>query len=147
MDKREAILAQLLVVATSIDGIVKATRNKKAISEDQRPAIQIFDADEEADEREVGRSRPGNAPNLIMMTPEIFLVLGSATETVGADLNSFRAKIIKAITSDDQLRNLVGSNGEIRYKGCATGLSQGRMMEGEMGIRIDFTYVLNPAEL
>lgn len=147
MDKREAILARLLIVVKAVEGIKTATRNKKAISEDQRPGVQIFDADEEADDREIGRGRPGNAPNLITMTPEIFLVLGAVTETVGTELNTLRAKLVKAIVSDSELATLVGPNGEIRYKACATGLSQGRTMEGEMGIVIDFKYVLNPSEL
>ena len=44
-------------------------------------------------------------------------------------------------------QSLVGTNGDIRYEGCATALARGRMMEGEMGLSFTFTYVLRPDAL
>lgn len=146
-DRREEVLARLLVIATELEGINKAVRNKKAISEDQRPGYMINDADEEADEREVGRGRGGASANLVTMTPEQVIVLGNVPEAVGTDLNTLRRAFVKAVLTDEALHEIVGSNGEIRYKGCATGLAQGRTMEGEMGIFITFTYPFLPSEL
>lgn len=146
-DRRERILAQLLVVAKSVDGVKKAVRNQKGLSDDQMPGIVIYDSDEDADDRDVGRSRPPNAPNMVTMTPEILLLLAGLPENVGEEINSFRAKFLKAVMTDSDLRTIVGSNGEIRYRGCATGLTQGRQMSGEMGVSFAFTYPLLPAEL
>jgi hypothetical protein len=145
MDKREAILAQLILICQSIEGIVKVTRNQGNISEEQRPAIVILDGDEEADENDTGRGRPAAAPNLVTMTPQVSVLLGSLTENVGTELNGFRAKVIKAILGDNDLAAIVGSNGgggESRYRGCATSTSSGRQMEGEMGMFFSFRYNL-----
>ena len=56
------------------------------------------------------------------MTPEIYLMLGAKPEDVGTAINGFRAAFIKAVLVDSELATIVGSNGDIRYEGCATGL-------------------------
>jgi hypothetical protein len=148
-DRREAILARLLIVLTAIDGIKSVTRNKRAISEEQRPAIQLFDGDEEEapQQSEVSRARPGTVPQMIDMHPELTIALGALPENVGTVLNSYRAKVIKAVLSDTGLRDLCGANGEIRYQGNDNSLHQGRLIEGEMGVFFVFRYVLSPSQL
>ena len=79
MDKREQILARLVTVAQGLPGVSTVTRNSDEISEHKRPAIAIFDADETADERAEQQGHPGQAPNLIEMTPEV-LICQSALE-------------------------------------------------------------------
>lgn len=146
-DRREAILARLVVVAATVPGVKKVVRNQKGLSDDQMPGIAIYDADEEADEDEGGRGRPPHSPNIVTMTPEIFLLLAGLPENVGTLINNFRAAFLSKVLLDSELRNLVGTNGEIRYRGCATGLTQGRQMSGEMGVNISFSYPFNPANL
>jgi hypothetical protein len=51
------------------------------------------------------------------------------------------------VLTDTTLADLVGTNGDVRYEGCATALARSRMMEGEMGLSFTFTYVLRPDEL
>jgi hypothetical protein len=146
-DRRESILVRLVEIAEAIDGIVLAARNKVQISERQRPAIIILDSDEVVD---FGGSAPGKgsrAPSIVSMTPEILVLLQDNSGDVGTELNAFRIKVILAILNDATLLSLVGSNGAIRYEGCATGLSRGRNMEGEMGIAFSFLYPLIPAEM
>ena len=143
-DKREAILARLLVIAEGMSEFKTRTRNTMAPSDTQRPAIQILDADETADDGIDGRGRPSNTPNLVGMNPEIYILDGSKPETVGPEINAIRAAFIKAVFADTILADLLGTNGGIRYEGCATGLARGRTMEGEMGVSLTFTYVFNP---
>ena len=81
------------------------------------------------------------------MTPEIYLMLGAKPEDVGTVINGFRAVFIKAVLMDPGLASIVGSNGDIRYEGCATGLARGRTMEAEMGLSFTFSYILRPDEL
>ena len=145
-DKREQLLSRLLVVAQSIPGIASAFRNKDEISDKARPAIVILDADETADDADPSH-RPARSPRRVAMTPEIYLLLGAKPEHVGPEINALRAKFIKAVLTDSELLALVGSNGDIRYEGCATSLARGRNMEGEMGISFSFSYVLRPEEL
>jgi hypothetical protein len=145
-DRRELILARLLEIARGIDGIVSAFRNKDEISEKQRPCIVILDADEAADDADP-TSRPKRSPRRVAMTPEIYILLGSKPEDLGTAINALRARLLSAVLTDDQLIGLVGSNGDIRYEGCATALARGRSMEGEMGVSLSFTYVLRMEEL
>ena len=145
-DRREMILTRLLEIAVGVEGIVAAFRNRDEISEKQRPAIVILDADEAADDADPN-SRPSRAPRRVAMTPEIYILLGAKPEDLGTAINTRRARFVKAVLGDAQLSLIVGSNGDIRYEGCATALARGRSMEGEMGVSFSFTYVLRPEEL
>jgi hypothetical protein len=147
MDKREAILARLLEVATGVPGIAAAVRNQDEISERARPAIAVFDADESADEAAERQDHAGRAPNLVVMTPEVLILNGAPPENVGSSLNALRAKLVKAVLTDAQLTSLTGPNGHARYAGCSTHLGHGRSMEGSMGVQFTFTYVLRPEQL
>jgi len=145
-DRRELILARLLEIAKGIDGIAAAFRNRDEISEKQRPAIVILDADEAADDADPA-SRSTRAPRRVAMTPEIYILLGAKPEELGTAINILRALLVKAVLTDAALLAILGSNGEARYEGCATALARGRSMEGEMGVSFSFTYVLRPEEL
>ncbi len=147
MDKREQILQRLVAVAAAVPGINTAVRNQDELSERKRPAIAIFDADETADEASERQDHPGRAPNIVVMTPEVMILLGAAPTTVGSSLNSLRAKLVKAVLTDQQLTSLVGTNGRVRYAGCSTHLGHGRSMEGFMGVHFAFAYVLRPEQL
>jgi hypothetical protein len=145
-DRREMILTRLLEIARSVEGIITAFRNKDEISEKQRPAIVILDADEAANDADP-TSRPARSPRRISVTPEIYILLGAKPEDLGTAINVLRARLVKAVLTDTSLLAILGSNGEARYEGCATALARGRTMEGEMGVSFSFTYVLRPEEL
>ena len=145
-DRREMILTRLLEIAVGVEGIVAAFRNRDEISEKQRPAIVILDADEAADDADP-TTRPSRSPRRVAMTPEIYILLGAKPEELGSVINALRARFVKAVLGDAQLSLIVGSNGDLRYEGCATALARGRSMEGEMGVSFSFTYVLRPEEL
>ena len=152
LDRREAIIQRLLVIAEGVDGVPFAFRNRLDLSERQRPAIVILDSDEVVDAGGSGQGRSPRAASIVSMTPEILILLqDSADRTgsagVGAALNNIRARFLRAVLSDSTLATLTGPNGSIRYEGCATGLSRGRNMEGEMGISLAFQYPLITAEL
>lgn len=145
-DKRELILQRLLVIAEGIEGIVTASRNKDEITERARPAIVILDADEAAEDSDPN-NRPFNAARRVVMTPEMYIMLGAKPQDLGTAINALRAKFVKAVLTDVPLKTLVGQNGDIRYEGCATALARGRNMEGEMGVSISFTYILRADDL
>jgi hypothetical protein len=149
-DAREAVLVRLVTIAGAVEGVVLAARNKLRPADTQRPAIVVLDADEEVPEG-VASHVPAEAAQLVRMTPEIYIILGGSPDTVGTDINTLRARLIKAILTDTTLKSILGidrrSNGRMRYLGCATGLALDRSLMGEMGVSFAFTYVLNPADL
>ncbi len=144
MDRREQILQRLLEVAA---GVITAIRDQDEISERRRPAVAIFDADEIVDEASERQDHPGRAPNLVVMTPEVLILLGVSPESIGTALNALRAKLVQAVLTDAQLIALAGTNGRVRYAGCSTHLGHGRSMEGFMGVQFAFAYVLRPEQL
>ena len=146
IDRREMILSRLLEIASATEGVVAAFRNKDEISEKQRPAIVILDADEAADDADP-TTRPSRSPRRVAMTPEIYILLGAKPEDLGTAINTLRARLVKAILMDPSLLTILGSSGDARYEGCATALARGRSMEGEMGVSFSFTYALRPEEL
>jgi len=146
-DKRELILARLLEIGATIPGIKKAYRNKLNIPEKERPAFVVVDADEAAiDPVAPGRGRPANGPQIVGMTPEIYILLDGPESTVGTTVNELRRAIIKAVMQDQSLVELC-HNGDIRYEGFSTGLSAGRSMEADSGLSFTFAYALFPSRL
>ena len=146
--KRNQILTRLAEVLTAVPA-AEFIRNK-ALTSDKRPAIQQLDSDEVADRAAFQRGRPNNAPNFVVMSPEIYVILKNVkptNPTVGEDLNTLCAAVIKAVLTDVQLNELVGSNGEIRYDGLTTDLGEERTIEGKARVGISFVYVLRPDEL
>lgn len=146
MDRREAILARLTVVLAGIEGVTSFGRNRDDVSERQRPALRLLDADEAADEAAFERKRPAHAPNIVALTPEIYAVVAGEADEVGPAMSALRASVIKAVLTDHELLGLC-VDGDIRYEGCATGFARGRTMNGEMLLQFTFNYLLDPARL
>lgn len=146
-DTREAILVRLLAIYRTVEGVAKVARNEQVAEDWESPAILLLDSDEEAAPSEPGSSRPPNAPKLLTLTPETYVIFGGLPEKVGSELNRFRARIVKAVLTDVELAGLVGSNGEIAYLGCATSLTRGRESIGDIGLNFEITYRLDPAGL
>jgi hypothetical protein len=145
-DVREEILVRLLAIAGAVPGVVTAARNRNNIAENERPAILILDADEAAEPNDPV-NRPANAPRRIGMTPEIYILLGAKPDNVGASINGLRQRFLGAVMHDAELGQIIGTNGRIRYEGCATGLTLGRKIEAEMGVSMTFSYFLIPSDL
>ena len=145
-DPREDILARLVVLAGTISGIRTVKRNQTDIAETQFPAIVIMDADEQASDGDPAH-RPRNAPRMITMSPEMYILLSDKAVDVGTSVNALRAAFIKAVLTDSALAALTMDGQGIRYEASVTGLSRGRSMIGEVGISFSFTYVLRPDSL
>jgi hypothetical protein len=152
-DRRELVLTRLLEVLAAVPSIQVVVRNRGELPADKRPGIVLLDADE------VARPSAPNArgrliaqamPNVVDMTPEIYVVMDPRKQpnpSIGTDMNALRLVIIKAVQTDQALTDIVGSNGDIRYAGTQTDMASGRSMEGQMSIRMTFTYPLLPKEL
>ena len=145
-DKREAILVRLLAIYRTVDGVATVARNKQVAVDWNWPALLLLDADEESEDA-LGRGRPPTGLARVTMTPETYLILGELPENVGTELNRYRARIVKAVLTDAELLTIVGTNGQIAYRGCATSLSRAREIIGDIGLEFAITYVLNPADL
>lgn len=147
--KRELILERLAAVLAAVDGSLEFVRNR-AMPTDKRPAIQLLDSDETAQREAFNRGRPSTTPNFVVMSPGIYVVIKNkkpVNEAAGPELNAFAAKVIKAVMTDAALKELVGSNGEIRYEGLATDLGEDQTQEGKARVLVSFVYVFRPSDL
>ncbi len=96
-DKREDILARLLAIYKTVVGVAKVARNEQVAEDWNFPALLLRDPGDDAEDAEDARSRPATAPIRVTMTPETYLILGELPETVGTELNRYRARIVKAV--------------------------------------------------
>jgi hypothetical protein len=151
VDVREDVLARLLEVVAMIPGMVSVHRNNVDITEDQLPAVVVFDADEETDDAQDVGQRPPNRPTLVRMTPEIVIAEKTAGQ-VGSELTALRRELIKRVLTDTELNEVIVKtgrfgNGAIRYLGCQTDVGWMRSMHGALRAQFMFKYTLKPDEL
>jgi hypothetical protein len=153
MDKRELILKRLLQALSDIPGVESAFRNRGQFPDEKRPAIALLDGVEQVVRAGAGVSRGHvrQPPVIVELQPQIFVLLKSrdtvANAGVGEELSDWRVKVIKAITTDQPLIDLLGSNGGTVYRGSQTDMQTGRSMDGELQLNFGFSYVLNPSDL
>lgn len=122
-DRREQILARLVVIVKTVSGIENVYRNQGDISDSVRPASRIFDGGETISDRLLQpQHQPSRAGGIITMQPVITIELGGKPEEVGTALNALRLKLIKTVLTDAQLVAIAGNNGRINYTGCETNL-------------------------
>lgn len=146
-DRREQVLARLLAIAEETGLFTEVVRNKTDVTGKRRPACVILDADEAASESSYDRGRPQGTPDIVLMTPEVYLLAEKRPEDLGPALNVLRAAMIKAVKTDSTLGGILGTSGEVRYQGCQTDLGKGRQMQGEMVISFAFKYTVKHEEL
>jgi hypothetical protein len=145
-DKREEILVQLVEVMKTVVAEQNVFRNKITLSEDVLPAIVVLDNDEVEPQHFAldGRQRPPVGVIVMDLQPEIFLVVQDKTKDIGTSLNTYRAKIIKAVLTDAKLGQLCK---EILYQGFSTALNSGRSMQGQATVHMIFRYALRVDQL
>lgn len=149
-DKREAILARLVVVARETAGVKSAVRNmlNPTDSTEQLPIVIVYEGDEEPSPAVVdGRQVPAGAPVPIVMLPQVCIIANAASKTIGTDLNLLRAALIKAVVLDSELITLARSAGSIAYRGLVSDFGLGRTPLGHMALRFAISYVLQPTRL
>jgi hypothetical protein len=149
-DVREDILARLLEVVATIPNIRSAQRNNVDITEDQLPAVIVFDGDEDSDGASDVSMKQPHRPYNVQMTPEI--VIAQQADEVGSDLTTLRRELIKRVLKDTELNEQIvktgrHGNGAIRYLGCQTDLGWMRSLHGALRAQFLFKYTLKPDDL
>lgn len=142
MDLRETILSRLALVCGGISSGVTVFRNRTQVSEDQRPCISVLDGDEECDTSDANRH--ALSPRRVLMRPEIYILVGEDTDTIGTTLNGLRAAVIRAILEDATLENSSLNDTGIQYEGSSLIVEEGRTTEGAMQLEFSLRYLLRP---
>jgi hypothetical protein len=127
-------------------------RNRAEIPEEKLPALVLLDGRETLKYPDMPRTRGGAlVPAVFDLTPQVFIVLKPrkdiANPGVGEELSDLRVQVLKAFTQDDELRALLGSNGELNYLGHETDLQTGSTVVGQMQLNFQLSYVFDPNDL
>jgi len=141
---RESILARLLtLVDTLAPG--RADRN---VGDTSGLALSFVMLDGDESLRE-DNSTPRNSrgdPRILrdymVMTPTLIAILGAPSTDIGTLLNSVREQVVPLVINDPLLIGFVGSDGELRYTGCALDTDTGEKREGRMLLNFRITYPL-----
>lgn len=140
-DRREEILDRLKEIGNSVPGIVASFRNlKSGISQFDRPAFLIEDGDENSNDLQSVDGIKFSGVNMLLLTPKITILVSG--EDSPSTLARLRMSIIDLVSDDPTLKAITGSNGGIRYLGCATTDEIGQRIEGYMKLEFVFKYPL-----
>lgn len=144
IDKREAILSRLVEVIEESGAFVSVSRNNPDPNPARMPAAVIFDADEEtAAPPNPDKWREPNAPQLMTLRPEVYVLLAAAASNAGPRLSELRAAVYKAVVNDARLVELTdNTSGRIALNACRSQFAVGRSMNAELRMEFFFTYVL-----
>jgi hypothetical protein len=144
-DKREQILSRLheillTLVGSGLGHVVTVVRNRGELSSEERPAIELWDADEEFDSDFLvkGRGRPAYGPSIMLARPKIYILLSTLDyTTIASQLHAIRANILREVMTDTELKSLCN---DIYLERSVPDLD-------EMALLITFQYALYPASL
>lgn len=117
IDRREAILAELLAIANSIPGVLAAGRNITDFSNLARPSIVINDGSEEIFSQPDGVSETLIA--CMEMTPGIEIRVGGAPAQIGPIANKIMARYRYRVVTSSAIKDIIGTNGKIFIQGAS----------------------------
>lgn len=150
--KRELILVRLEAVLKEQLGDSSVYRNRSDLEGMRRPCSILLDGTERTTgqlTRKSGRG-PDIRVDLMEMDPRIFLFLKRREERLaaerGPEMAQYYIQISEAVESDQELIQLVGSNGGIFYRGLDTDMQEGEAVQGMMLFRYAFQYVRDPKD-
>lgn len=145
-DPRENILNRLVAVCAGVTGIAAVARNKLDVPGIARPAAIIMDGAESRRETEM-RPRRGWAKQMMELRPEIRLRIRNDTgEDAGAQASVLRGRLVAAIYGDIQIREYVGTNGDIQFDEFSVDEPDPETREYRASLGMTFTYPFNLAD-
>ena len=154
-DTREAILERLETVLGNVTGITAVYRDRGEMPIEKLPAAVLLDGSEIIAQQVPPMKSVRMPPAMFTLVPQVFVVLkprDDMTNTtldgidapIGPELSAYRLQIMDAVINDPTLLGLVGSNGQILYRGCDTDMQSGSSMIGQLQMHFEFTYTLMP---
>jgi len=161
-DRREMILAYIhetiLTQIANANPPCFAYRNVGDIDpinpetqEPQLPGLILLDGNETPVVSTKGHNVGGQGllATVMLLEPQIYVALmpRTANKGVGPELSLWRQRIIHAINQDDNLRGLLGGNGEMSYDGLESDMHANGPMVGQEAMKFSFSYTLDPRRL
>ena len=156
-DVRESIITRLETVLGGIEGITAVYRDRAEMPIEKLPAAVLLDGSETLAQEITANKFVRMPPAIFTLMPQIFIVLrprddmtnttlDGADAPIGPELSTYRNRVITAVVNDPTLLSLVGSNGQILYRGSDTDMQTGSSMVGQIQMHFNFNYVFIPPQ-
>lgn len=161
-DRREEILAYLMILLHQVTPLTGIWRNRGAFNADDLPVAVLLDGTEEILTEIKGLQLTQMPVALFTLLPEIFIILKPRADEsnltvningvltpapIGPELSAYRSKVIKVLTTDTNLYTMLGPDGQVEYRGSETDMRTANTLQGMMLMHFALSYVLNPDEL
>jgi hypothetical protein len=155
---REDILNQIELVLSGISGVMTCARDRGLLEEDEKPAIIMLDGREDLAQTDVVRHKSVRMPPAIFkLQPQIFVILpqrdtasnltvNGQPAPIGPELSAWRDMVLGALINDATLLTMIGTEGQITYRGMQTDMQTGATLAGQMQLFVDFHYVWMPLQ-
>lgn len=143
--KREDILARLVEILNGVTDIKNVARNLDEFPETVRPMAILLDGDEEAAPELEHIWKKGRAVIIVNMLPLIVVSMGGRPEDVGPDINELMARIITAVMLDQELNDIVTTNGGVYYQRTDYRLNHSLAMDCDLQMIFRIRYPLFPS--
>jgi hypothetical protein len=155
---REDILGQIFATLSSLAGVMTCARDRGLLETDELPAIILLDGREDIVSNPVPMKSVRMPPSVFRLQPQIFLILpqrddasnqtvgNGVFQPVGPQLSYWRDAMLAALINDPTLVGLLGSTGQIVYRGMETDMATGSTLQGQLRLLIDFHYVWFPPQ-
>lgn len=154
-DTREDILDRLETLLGSVEGITAVYRDRAEMPVEKLPAVILLDGSENISQQIMPNKSVRMPPAIFTLAPQIFVVLkprddmsnttlDGVSAPIGPELSAYRVKVISTVINDPTLLSLVGSNGQILYRGSDTDMQSGSSMIGQIQMHFEFNYVFMP---
>jgi len=145
-DQREIILSRLVALCGTVNGVAAVARNHLDVAGLLRPAVvihdgieQLFDAPDTMHHSELQRME---------LAPSITIIVrGGTTADPGVLMSLYRSQIVAAILRDATILAAIGTNGRIRYEGCAVTLPDAEAKEHRIDLSLSFRYPFRLGDL
>ncbi len=143
--RRENICARLLEILNTINDVEEVARNLDEFPDVARPMIILIDGEEEVAPEFQRPWVKNKAWTIVDMIPIIVVSMGGKPEDIGPNINELMARVITAVMTDDELQEIITTNGSVVYLATDNRLNHSLAMDCDLQIRFKIRYPLLPS--
>lgn len=140
-DQREVILARLVALAAEIDGVNAVVRNTLDVAGLARPAVVIHDGTELVATAPDDIRARNSSLQIMELSPLLMVIVrGGGSADPGVLMSLYRSQIVAGILRDSAILAAIGTNGRVRYEGCAVAVPDAEAQEHRIELSLTFRY-------
>jgi hypothetical protein len=140
-DEREIILSRLVALCGEVDGVQAVVRNTLDVAALARPAVVIHDGTELLASAPDDIRARNSSVQIMEMSPLLMVIVrGGGAADPGVIMSLYRSQIVAGILRDSAILAAIGTNGRVRYEGCAVAVPDAEAQEHRIELSLTFRY-------